>query len=248
MSTQELLLWPETGCWSSLWRRIRNFIELVARVLPGIRCTFSLLLLLDGAAVLILGLTHSNNYRRDLRCTWHRPGMYLWEPGVGLACDPQRWPARWQGIMIITLTVRGCWCASSGRACAEQSFEPSDSGLDRFALCHASFFPERTPRDVVGQHECQPNRLPDRQSKTVVRRSEDLLEAVSTPCSHVSHLRTDGRFVEFEQGGERRTLSLVHVVEQGNELSETLSRFASRGDVQLGCVAKRLQQMRLHCG
>src|SRR5258708_36115165 len=114
-------------------------------------------------------------------------------------------------MFTVTPTVRGRLCGRLSRACAEQScFEPSDSGLDRLALCQAYFFPERTPRDVVGQHECEPNRLPERQSKSVVRRSEDLHEAVSTPCAHVSHLRADGWFVQPEEGGERRTLSVIH--------------------------------------
>jgi hypothetical protein len=98
---------------------------------------------------------------------------------------------------------------------------------------------------VVGQHEYERNRLRERQSKGVVRRLEDLLEAVSTPRSHIRHLGTDGRVVDFEQGRERRTLSLVHVVELSHKLPETLSRFAGRGDFQLKCVAKRLQQVRL---
>jgi hypothetical protein len=31
--------------------------------------------------------------------------------------------------------------------------EPIDGGRDRFALREAHFFPEHTPRDVVGQYE-----------------------------------------------------------------------------------------------
>src|SRR5260370_28243282 len=52
----------------------------------------------------------------------------------------------------------------------------------------------------------------------------------ATPGSHVPHLRTNGRFVEVEQGGERRTLPLVHVVDDSNELAETLTRLAGPGD------------------
>ena len=120
--------------------------------------------------------------------------------------------------------ARSCPAACAARTCAEQSgFDPGSGRFDGLALRQATFLPEHAPRDVVGHHEREGNGLADREPEGATRRPEDLLQATPAPCSHVPHLCADAGFVEFEQRGERRTLLLVHVKQDGNELPETLA-------------------------
>ena len=129
----------------------------------------------------------------------------------------------------------------------EQSgFDPGSRRFDGLGLRQAHFLPERAPRDVVGHHESEGDGLADRKPEGVARRSQDLLQAIPAPCSHLPHLCADAWFVEFEQRGERRTLLLVHVEQDGNELPETLSWFPGLGDFELERVPERLQRLRLN--
>ena len=98
---------------------------------------------------------------------------------------------------------------------------------------------------MVGHHEREGNGLADREPEGVARRSEDLLQAIPAPCSHVPYLCTDAGFVEFEERSERRTLLLVHVEPDGNELPQTLSRLSGLGDFELERIPERLQRLRL---
>jgi len=131
----------------------------------------------------------------------------------------------------------------------EQSgLDPGSGSFDGLLLGQGEFFPEHAPRDVVGHHEREGNSLTHWEPEGgAARRPEDLLQAVPAPRSHVPHLRADVGFVEFEQRGERRTLLLVHVEQDGNELPETLSRLPGLGDFELERIAERLQQLRLDC-
>jgi len=143
--------------------------------------------------------------------------------------------------------ARSCLAAGAARTYAEQAgFDPGSGRFDGLTLRQANFLPEHAPRDVVGHHEREGNGLADRKSEGVARRSEDLLQAIQAPCSHVPHLCADAGFVEFEQRGERRTLLLVCVEQDGNELPETLSRLPGLGDFELERVPERLQRLRLN--
>jgi hypothetical protein len=130
---------------------------------------------------------------------------------------------------------------------AEQSgLEAGSGGFDGLLLRQGKFFPEHLPRGVAGQHEREGNSLTGRKPEGAARRSEDLLQAIPAPRSHVPHLRTDVGYVEFEQRSERRTLLLVDVEEKGDELPEPLGRLPGHGDFELERVPKRLEQLRLH--
>ena len=142
--------------------------------------------------------------------------------------------------------ARSCLAACVARTYAEQSgFDPGSGRFDGLALRQANFFPQHAPRDVVGHHEREGNGLADRKPEGVARRSEDLLQPIPAPCSHVPHLCADAGFVEFEQRGERRTLLFVRVEHDGNELPETLSWLPGFGDFELERIPERLQQLRL---
>ena len=130
----------------------------------------------------------------------------------------------------------------------EQSgLDSGDGSFDGLLLRQGEFFPEHAPRDVVGHHEREGNGLTHREPEGgAARRPEDLLQAISTPRSHVPHLRTDVGFVELEQRGERVALLLVHAEQDGDELPEALSQLPGLRDLKLERIAERLQQLRLH--
>lgn len=128
----------------------------------------------------------------------------------------------------------------------QAGLDPGSGSFDGLLLCQGEFFPEHAPRHMVGHHEREGNGLTHWEPEGgAARRPDDLLQAVPAPHSHLPHLRADVGFVEFEQRGERRTLLLVHVEQDGNELPETLSGLPGLGDFELQRIAERLQQLRL---
>jgi hypothetical protein len=129
----------------------------------------------------------------------------------------------------------------------EQSgLDPGGGSFEGLLLRQGEFFPEHAPRDMVGHHEREGNGLIHWEPEGgTARRPEDLIQAVPAPRSHVPDLCADAGFVEFEQRGERRTLLLVRVEQDGNELPETLSRLPGLGDFELEHIPERLQQLRL---
>jgi hypothetical protein len=143
--------------------------------------------------------------------------------------------------------ARSCLALCPALTYPEQSgLDPGSRSFDGLLLRQGELFPEHAPRRMAGHHEREGNGLTHWEPEGgAARRPEDLLQTVPAPRSHLPRPLADVGFVELKQRGEPRTLLLVHVEQDGNELPETVSGLPGRGNFELERIAERLQQLRL---